>query len=95
MTAAAAIGPESRPALPRHVRLRYDKARTSWVVLAPERALLVDETGAEILKRVDGRASVAEIIAALAAEYDAPPAEIGTDVTAFLQELADKRLLEP
>lgn len=88
------IALETRPALPRHVRLRRDEARQSWVLLAPERALLIDETGAAILQRVDGATSVAEIAAALAAEYDAPAAEIGQDVMDFLQDLADRRLLE-
>lgn len=85
--------PDSRPNLPRHIKLRYDKARDSWVLLAPERALILDEIGAEILQRVDGQASVAQISAQLAAEYDAPLDDIAADVTAFLQDLADKQLL--
>lgn len=88
------ISPDSCPALPRHIKLRYDQARESWVVLAPERALLLDEIGADILQRVDGKRSVAAIIAQLAAEYDAAPEDIGADVTAFLQDLSDKRMVE-
>ncbi|MEQ8345974.1 MAG: pyrroloquinoline quinone biosynthesis peptide chaperone PqqD [Sneathiellaceae bacterium] len=88
------IQPDSRPVLPRHIKLRFDKARDSWVLLSPERALVLDEIGADILQRVDGKASVSQIAAQLAAEYDAPPADIAADVTAFLQDLADKRLLE-
>ncbi len=88
------IQPDSRPVLPRHIKLRFDKARDSWVLLSPERALVLDEIGADILQRVDGKASVSQIAAQLAAEYDAPLADIAADVTAFLQDLADKRLLE-
>lgn len=85
----------SRPTLPRHIKLRYDKARQSWVLLGPERALMLDEIGADILQRVNGRHSVAEIIAQLAAEYDASPTDIAADVEGFLRDLAEKRLLEP
>ena len=89
-----AVPPDSRPKLPRHIKLRYDKARESWVLLGPERALMLDDIGADILQRVDGSRSVAEIAAQLAADYDAPLADISADVTAFLQDLADKRLLD-
>lgn len=91
---AVAIAPDSRPVLPRHARLRYDEARQSWVLLGPERVLLLDEIGADILQRVDGERTVADIAALLAAEYDAPADEIGADIAAFLQDLADKRLVE-
>lgn len=85
---------ETCPALPRHIKLRYDRARESWIVLGPERALVLDEIGADILQRVDGRRSVAAIVAQLAAEYDAAPEDIEADVMTFLQDLADKRMLE-
>ena len=88
------LPPDSRPKLPRHIKLRFDKARDSWVLLGPERALMLDEIGAEILQRADGRRSVAEITRELAAEYDAPASDIAADVERFLQDLADKRLLD-
>jgi pyrroloquinoline quinone biosynthesis protein D len=84
------ITAESVPRLPRGVRLREDTARGRWVVMAPERMFVPDETALEVLRLVDGARSVEGIVADLAARYAAPPAEILADVTAMLQELADK-----
>ena len=38
------------PRLPRHIKLRFDKQRDRWVVLAPERVLVPDETALETTK---------------------------------------------
>jgi pyrroloquinoline quinone biosynthesis protein D len=87
------VGPGSVPALPRGVRLRFDQARDAWVLLAPERVLMPDPIAIEILKRCDGKASVAAIVDELAAAYAAERSQIETDVIALLQDLADKGLL--
>lgn len=87
------IGAESKPAFTRYARLHEDRARNSFVVLAPERAYEIDAIGLVVLRLIDGKASVAEIARRLAAEYSAPVEVIARDVTALLQGLADKRLL--
>ena len=95
MTAARAIVEStSVPRLPRHVKLRFDEARDRWVVLAPERVLMPDETALEILKRCDGETSVEAIVDGLAGAYEAPAAEIHDDVSALLQDLADKGFIQ-
>ncbi len=95
MTATRAIVESgSVPRLPRHVKLRFDEARDRWVVLAPERVLMPDETALEILKRCDGETSVEAIVDGLARAYEAPPAEIHDDVSALLQDLADKGFIQ-
>ena len=66
----------SVPRLPRHIKLRFDKRRDRWVVLAPERVLVPDETALEILKRCDGETSVDAIVGALAEAYAAPAVKI-------------------
>ena len=77
-----------------HVVFRFDEARQRWVMLAPERLLLPDEQAVEILKLVDGKASVDDITDALAGRYTQAPRElIARDVTAMLQDLADKGCL--
>jgi pyrroloquinoline quinone biosynthesis protein D len=81
------------PALPRGVRLRFDQARKAWVLLAPERVLMPDPIAVEILKRCDGKRSVALVIDDLAATFAADRAQIETDVMAFLQDLADKGMV--
>ena len=81
---------KSVPRLARHVKLRFDKRRDRWVILAPERVLMPDDIAVEIVKRCDGKATVGAIVAELAAQYDAPAEVIGRDVTEVLQDLADK-----
>lgn len=78
------------PAFNRGFRLRFDQVRDAWVVLAPERLFLLDEPAVEVLKLVDGVSTVAMIVDALAARYDAPRETIATDVDAMLRDLSDK-----
>jgi len=83
----------SRPLLPPHVHLRFNELRSKWVVLAPEKVLWPDEISADILGRCTGRATVSEIVAGLAEDYDATPEDIAPDVFAFLQEWSDRLLV--
>jgi pyrroloquinoline quinone biosynthesis protein D len=76
-----------------HVKFRHDETRGRWVVLAPERLLLPDEPAVEILKLIDGRRSVDAVIDALTQRFEAPRSVIAADVTALLQDLADKGVL--
>ena len=80
---------------PPHVKFRFDDKRQAWVVLAPERLLLPDEQAVEILKLVNGERSVDAIIDDLAAQFDASRAEIAGDVQTMLQDLLDKKVLQP
>ncbi|MGK7869774.1 pyrroloquinoline quinone biosynthesis peptide chaperone PqqD [Falsiroseomonas sp. E2-1-a20] len=69
------------------VRLQEDKARDRWIVMAPERMFVPDETALAVLRLVDGARDEAAIIAALAAQYDAPTEVIGADVRALIADL--------
>lgn len=80
----------SVPALPRFVKLRFDKARDAWVLNAPERVLMLDVQGHAILSRIDGVKSIGAMVDELAAAFNAPRDEIAGDVLAFLDELAGK-----
>jgi len=82
------------PRLARGVRLAEDKARGRWVLLAPERMLVPDETAIEVLRLMDGARSVDAIVDALAAVYAAPREEIAGDVAAMIQELVEKGMVE-
>jgi pyrroloquinoline quinone biosynthesis protein D len=88
------VSPQARPHLPRGVRLTHNEAQGGFVLLAPERIFKPDAIALEILKRCTGEASVAEIVDDLARTYNAPRERISADVTALLQGLADKKLLE-
>jgi len=76
-----------------HVRLRFDKQRDRWVVLAPERVFVPDPIALEILQRCDGEATVEAIADDLARKFAAPREEILRDVSGLLQDLADKGML--
>ena len=80
--------------LPTGVRLKKDEVRDRHVLLAPERALVMDPIGIAILGEIDGVKSVRQMISSLAQTYAADPDVIGKDVTAFLADLADRRVLE-
>lgn len=82
------------PTLPRGVRLHYDKVRSTWVLLAPERAVTLDEVGHAILSEVDGQRSFGEITSSLAEKYNAPAEEIAKDSSGFLGALRDRRFLD-
>ncbi|MFK7869377.1 MAG: pyrroloquinoline quinone biosynthesis peptide chaperone PqqD [Roseobacter sp.] len=82
------------PALPRGVRLHFDKVRDMWVLLAPERAVTLDAVGHAILSEVDGARSFGEITRGLAAKYDAPVAQIVEDSAGFLDALRNRRFLD-
>ena len=50
------IHAQSRPHLPRGVRLKRDEARGRWTLLAPERIFEIDDTAATVLELCDGAA---------------------------------------
>lgn len=90
----ALVSPASVPALPRHVRIQYDPVRQAFAVLSPEKVFWPNDISLDILRHCDGRATVGEIITALAREYDADATDVADDVTAFLQEWSDKLLVK-
>ena len=94
MAADALIPPDSRPRLPRGVRLTHNEAQGGWVLLAPERIFKADAIAAEILKRCTGEATLAAIVDDLVAAFRAPRERIHADVTKILSGLAEKKLLE-
>lgn len=83
----------SRPVLPRHAKLRFDETRQLWVILAPERVLVPDETAVEVLQLCDGERNVSAVVDVLAAKYAADRSAIMTDVIAMLADLAEKGFL--
>jgi len=88
------LGDGAVPRLARGVKLRFDKTRDAWVLLAPERVLMPDEIALEILKRCDGQASLGAIIDDLARSFEADRATVAADVEAMLRDLKDKGMIE-
>jgi coenzyme PQQ biosynthesis protein PqqD len=90
----AVLEDQSKPHLPRGVRLKLDETRNEWLLLAPERVVKTDAIAVEILKRCDGVATLSEIVDNLAATFKADRALIDKDVRAMLSELAAKRMVD-
>ncbi|NIF23609.1 MULTISPECIES: pyrroloquinoline quinone biosynthesis peptide chaperone PqqD [Pantoea] len=78
------------PAFRRGYRMQWEAAQESHVVLYPEGMAKLNETAALILELVDGKQSVAAIIATLDARF--PEAGgVGEDVKEFLQSAIEQK----
>ena len=83
--------PDSVPRLWRLARLGFDPVRNRPVLLYPEGAVLLNETGKEILELVDGKRTLAEIAGILGDKYQA---DVAADVTEYLSGLAARELIQ-
>jgi len=88
------ISAASQPGLPRHIKLRHDKTRGSWTILAPERVFTPDAIAVAVLQRCDGTRTVGDIAGELSRTYNAPREKILADITSMLQGLADKGVVK-
>lgn len=88
------IAPTDIIKLARGVRLRVDGIRKQTVLLAPERAMALDNIAVTIVKALDGVRSINNICDDFAKEFNAPREQIGKDVLGFIQELANRRMIE-
>jgi pyrroloquinoline quinone biosynthesis protein D len=86
-----AIPLEAVPRIWRLARLDYDPARQRPVLLYPEGAVLLNDTGLAILELVDGERSVAQIAAELSERYHT---DVTADVTEYLSHLAERELIQ-
>jgi pyrroloquinoline quinone biosynthesis protein D len=80
----------SRPALWRLARLDYDPVRKRRVLLYPEGAVLLNDTGGAILELLNGTRTVADIIEELGRRYGT---DVTADVTEYLSDLARRELI--
>jgi pyrroloquinoline quinone biosynthesis protein D len=74
---------EWRPRLAERARLKYDPIAKQEMILFPEAALILNETGAAIVRLCDGAHSIDEIVAQLSKNY----ATAGSD--ALMREVVD------
>ena len=84
----------SKPSMPRHIKLRHDATRGAWTILAPERVFAPDAIAVAVLKLCDATRTVEVIAQELSTTYNAPKDRILADVTAMLQDLADKGVVK-
>jgi pyrroloquinoline quinone biosynthesis protein D len=85
-----ALTPSSIPTLWRLARLDFDRVRQQHVLLYPEGAVLLNETGAAILELCDGHRSIGAIAAILEDRYKF---DVTADVTEYLSQLAERELI--
>jgi pyrroloquinoline quinone biosynthesis protein D len=79
-----------KPILWRLARVDFDPVRNRKVLLYPEGAMLLNDTGAEILSLCDGQRTIEDIAATLGAKYGA---DVTADVRTYLTALADRELV--
>ena len=91
------LTPDSVPALWRLARLSHDDVRGRPMLLYPEGAVFLNDTGLAILELCDGQRTLAGITATLAARYGVKGAgatDIASDVTEFLGDLVRRELVD-
>lgn len=88
------VAADTKPVIPRHIKLRHDPGRGRWIILAPERVFDPDETSVAVLKLCDGAHTVDDIAGKLSDEYQAQKDTILGDIIEMLQDLADKGVVK-
>jgi pyrroloquinoline quinone biosynthesis protein D len=84
------LTPDSVPKLWRMARLQFDAVRQRPVLLYPEGAVLLNDTGAAILELCDGSNTVSQIVKILSERYQA---DVTTDVAEYLTLMAERELI--
>lgn len=75
------------PQIARTFRLQWEAAQDCYVVLYPEGMVKLSQSAGEIMKRIDGENTVAEIISELQEQF--PGAELEQDVRKFMEVAHD------
>jgi len=74
---------------------RWGGTEEDRMILFPEGAIKLQGTGRQVLERCDGQRTFAEIIAELQKEFGkTDPAKIRADISAFLDQLQKKRIVD-
>jgi len=74
----------------RLARIDFDPVRQRPVLLYPEGAMVLNDTGAEILALCDGHRTIDDIAAALTAKYGA---DVTADVNEYVSALVERELV--
>jgi pyrroloquinoline quinone biosynthesis protein D len=81
-----------QPKLNRLFRLQYEEAQKTHVLLYPEGMVKLNQSASEILLLCDGTRTVADIVAALEAKFNAKGLE--PDVRSMLEEATRRNWLD-
>jgi pyrroloquinoline quinone biosynthesis protein D len=89
VTASAA----SRPRLAGKARLRFDRKTARYLLLYPEKGMVLNATAADILRLCTGEHTVAAIVQRLADKYGQPAPAVERDVLDLLGRMEDRGLV--
>lgn len=92
MTDTITISRDARPRLPRGLRLQWEPAQQSHVLLYPEGMVVLNPTAAAILERCDGERSVDALIADLESAFG--ETDLAADILEFLSDAHGRRWIE-
>jgi pyrroloquinoline quinone biosynthesis protein D len=87
------ISVDARPTLASKVRLRWDRRAEKYMLLYPERGLVLNATGADIVQLCTGEHTVGGIVTQLAGKYAREPEDVAREVQTFLTRLAERGLI--
>jgi pyrroloquinoline quinone biosynthesis protein D len=90
---SSAVDLQSRFTLSHRYRLQWEEAQNAHVLLFPEGMIKLNVSAGEILKRCDGRATLAEITAQLEAAFSR--SGLSEDVMRFVGMALEKQWLRP
>jgi pyrroloquinoline quinone biosynthesis protein D len=92
--AGSRLAADARPRLAPKVRLRWDRKDERYMLLYPERGLVLNGTAAQVVKLCTGEHTVAVILARLAEQYADQPADaLEREVLTFLHAMVDRGLI--
>jgi pyrroloquinoline quinone biosynthesis protein D len=83
---------QARPRVGSGFRLQWEEAQQAWVLLFPEGMVKLNGSAGEIMKRCNGKSSVAEIVADLEGSFGVQGLQ--GDVLAFLDIARGKHWVE-
>jgi pyrroloquinoline quinone biosynthesis protein D len=86
------IATSARPAIAHGMRLQWEPAQQAHVLLYPEGMIKLNTSAGEIMKRCDGKRTLADITADLEQAFSA--SGLAKDVEAFVAMAVDKHWLE-
>ena len=88
------ISAGTRPRLAAKARLRWDRKDERWMLLYPERGLVLNPTAADVVRLCTGERTVEAIVEELAGKYPSQPREaLEHEVMTFLGRLAERGLV--
>ena len=90
------VAGETRPRLAAKARLRWDRTGERYMLLYPERGLVLNATAADVVRLCTGELTVSAIVEQLAAKYASQPrVEVEREVVTFLARLSERGLITP